>query len=204
MTKGWIHSTCLNMFKRNLHVHSCISTQSIVQYGAEIMELLKIITVSQKVPYCLLWRNASRSELYAAMHIYGGWFAPRVRHSVRMTYRPSAALRLLGNLEYPTTNSCQPINKSLSLPSVHLHRPIHISLCCVTKLLHQQWLQHICVMKGTCWVTRICSEKQFGMRLIITWHKWSTWRGDVRTSLIAHITWMTYITWRRRLHHISY
>ena len=29
---------------------------------------------------------------------YGGWLAPRPRHSVRMTYRPSAALRLLGSL----------------------------------------------------------------------------------------------------------
>ena len=29
---------------------------------------------------------------------YGGWFPPRPRHSVRMTYRPSAALRLLGSL----------------------------------------------------------------------------------------------------------
>ena len=39
----------------------------------------------------------------------------RTCHSVKMTYRPSAALRLLGSLEYPTTNSCGPINKSLSL-----------------------------------------------------------------------------------------
>ena len=29
---------------------------------------------------------------------YGGWFALCARHSVRMTYRPSAALRLLGSL----------------------------------------------------------------------------------------------------------
>ena len=29
---------------------------------------------------------------------YGGWFAPRAHHSVRMTYRPSAALRLVGSL----------------------------------------------------------------------------------------------------------
>ena len=28
----------------------------------------------------------------------GRWFAPRTRHSVRLTYRPSAALRLLGSL----------------------------------------------------------------------------------------------------------
>ena len=35
-----------------------------------------------------------------------------------MTYRPSAALRLLGALEYPTTNSCGPINKSSSLSSI--------------------------------------------------------------------------------------
>ena len=31
-------------------------------------------------------------------NVYGGWFAPRARHSVRMIYRPSAALRLLGSL----------------------------------------------------------------------------------------------------------
>ena len=29
---------------------------------------------------------------------YGGWFTPCHHHSVRMTYRPSAALRLLGSL----------------------------------------------------------------------------------------------------------
>ena len=28
----------------------------------------------------------------------GGWFVPRARHSVRMTCRPSTALRLLGSL----------------------------------------------------------------------------------------------------------
>ena len=31
-------------------------------------------------------------------NVYGGWFAPRPRQSVRMTYRPSAALWLLGSL----------------------------------------------------------------------------------------------------------
>ena len=29
---------------------------------------------------------------------YGGWFAPRAHHSMRMTYRPIPALRLLGSL----------------------------------------------------------------------------------------------------------
>ena len=54
--------------------------------------------VAQRVPIC---SNA-----------YGGWFAIRVRHSVNNT-----GLALLsgcsGALEYPTTNSCGPINKSL-------------------------------------------------------------------------------------------
>ena len=40
--------------------------------------------VAQRAPIC---SNA-----------YGGWFAPRPRHCVRMTYRPSAALRLLGSV----------------------------------------------------------------------------------------------------------
>ena len=31
-------------------------------------------------------------------NVYGCWFAPRVRHSVRLTYRPSGALQLLGSL----------------------------------------------------------------------------------------------------------
>ena len=39
---------------------------------------------------------------------------PHAHHSVRMTYRPSAALWLLGSLEYPITNSCGPVNESLS------------------------------------------------------------------------------------------
>ena len=41
--------------------------------------------------------GAVRSELLCS-NAYGDWFAPRPRHSVRMTYRPSAALRLLGSL----------------------------------------------------------------------------------------------------------
>ena len=32
-------------------------------------------------------------------NVYGGWFKPHARHSVRMTYRPSAAVRLLGRFK---------------------------------------------------------------------------------------------------------
>ena len=45
-------------------------------------------------------RGAVRSaESSICSNAYGGWFAPRPRHSVRMTYRPSAALWLLGSLK---------------------------------------------------------------------------------------------------------
>ena len=57
--------------------------------------------------------SAQRASLYT--NAYGGWFAYHARHSVRMTYRTSAALRLLRSLKYPTTNSCGPINGSVSL-----------------------------------------------------------------------------------------
>ena len=44
-------------------------------------------------------RGAVHSVASSYMQLlYGRWFAPCARHSVRMTYRPSAALRLLGSL----------------------------------------------------------------------------------------------------------
>ena len=45
----------------------------------------------------LPWRSAYCGELLCS-NAYGGWFAPRAHHSVRMTYRLSAVLRLLGSL----------------------------------------------------------------------------------------------------------
>ena len=45
--------------------------------------------LSSPVSQCVAWRAPICSN------VYGGWFAPRARHSVRMTYWPSAALRLL-------------------------------------------------------------------------------------------------------------
>ena len=43
-------------------------------------------------------RGVVRSAASSYAAVPGDWFAPRLRHSVRMTYRPSAALRLLGSL----------------------------------------------------------------------------------------------------------
>ena len=49
---------------------------------------------------------------YICSNAYGRWFVPRVRHSVRMTYRLSAALRLLGSLRISHKKfSCIMINK---------------------------------------------------------------------------------------------
>ena len=58
-------------------------------------------------------------------NVYGDWFAPHARHSVGMTYRPIVALLYgcSGALEYPTTNSCRPINKSLSLILILIYFP---------------------------------------------------------------------------------
>ena len=44
-----------------------------------------------------LWRSAYRGELLCS-NAYGRWFAPRTRHSVRMTYTSNAALQLLRSL----------------------------------------------------------------------------------------------------------
>ena len=41
---------------------------------------------------------------------YGGWFAPCACHSMKMTYRPSAALQLLGSLRI-SHNKFLPANK---------------------------------------------------------------------------------------------
>ena len=48
--------------------------------------------MSSPVAQCIVWRAPVCSNAY------GGWFMPRPRHCVRLTYRPSAALRLLGSL----------------------------------------------------------------------------------------------------------
>ena len=51
----------------------------------------------------------------------GGWFAPRARHSVRMTYIGLALLcGCSGVLEYPTTNSCGPIYESYLRGIIHM------------------------------------------------------------------------------------
>ena len=42
---------------------------------------------------------------------YGRWFTPRARHSVRMTHSLALFCSCLGALEYPTTNSYEPINE---------------------------------------------------------------------------------------------
>ena len=50
-------------------------------------------------PICLsLGGDKVCGAVRRAASSYGGWFVPRPRHSVRMTYRPSTALRLLGSL----------------------------------------------------------------------------------------------------------
>ena len=64
-------------------------------------------------------RSAASSD--AAMHMYGGWFTPRVRHSMRMTYRPSAALRLLGSVRISHNKFLRSINKSLSLLGTEIY-----------------------------------------------------------------------------------
>ena len=65
---------------------------------------MKVKTVKQN-KFCLFShfaRGVMRSAVssYVQQRVYGRWFAPRARDSVRLTYRPSAALRLLeGALE---------------------------------------------------------------------------------------------------------
>ena len=54
----------------------------------------------QRAMICLIVSHGavhSAVSSYATMRMVAG-FAPHARHSVRMTYRPSAALRLLGSL----------------------------------------------------------------------------------------------------------
>ena len=53
--------------------------------------------VRDKLSIRLPWLSAKHGELLCS-NACGGWFASRARHSVRMTYRPSAALQLLGSL----------------------------------------------------------------------------------------------------------
>ena len=65
-----------------LHIHQGILS--------ETKHAVFIALMSSPVAQC-----AAR---HAAMCTYGGWFRPHARHSVRMTYRPSAALQLLGSL----------------------------------------------------------------------------------------------------------
>ena len=64
----------------------------------ETQELRGYVQVTIHTYHChLLWRSTYRSELqYAAMRMVAGSCRPR--HSMRLTCRPSAALRLLGSL----------------------------------------------------------------------------------------------------------
>ena len=83
------------------------------------LQLLWFSIISPPVAWCIAWCVARGAPICG--NAYGGWFTPHARHSVRMTCRPSAALRLLGGcsgaLEYPTTNSCGPINESYPILS---------------------------------------------------------------------------------------
>ena len=61
------------------------------------------IVISTCTQLCLQPISSSRVAQCVARraicsNAYGGWFAPRVRHCLRTTHRPSAALQLLGSL----------------------------------------------------------------------------------------------------------
>ena len=81
--------------------------------------LLKLMVLSLSlisIPYssCRLVAQCVARQDPICSNAYGGWFAPRARHSVRMTYIGLALLcSCSGALEYPTTNSCGPINESI-------------------------------------------------------------------------------------------
>ena len=51
---------------------------------------------------------------------YGGWFAPHPRHSVRLTYRPSATLQLLGSLRISLNKFLWASKWILTLPYPYL------------------------------------------------------------------------------------
>ena len=64
-----------------------------------VMQLSSWSQVSEAFPMtCLDILCSVVSRGAVCSNAYGGWFAPRARHSMRMTYRPSAALWLLGSL----------------------------------------------------------------------------------------------------------
>ena len=75
---------------------------------------------------------------------YGGWLAPRPRHSVRMTYRPSAALRLLGSLRISHNKFLQ-ANKEI-LKSVKCSPVLHL-------MIHSPVMNHDMKLKSTLHVT---------------------------------------------------
>ena len=79
--------------------------------AGKLMLLLHSISSHLPHPTCLMGHSLSvfscgamRSVAPISSIAYGRWFAPSVRHSVRMTYRPSAALWLLGSLRISYKN----------------------------------------------------------------------------------------------------
>ena len=104
------------------------------------------ITLSP-VAQCSAWRG----ELLCSS-AYGGWFVPCARHSVRMTYRLSAALRLFGSLRISHNKFCEPINESLSL------------LC---------WILMFGLLVGT-------EQMSSSPLCILTHHFYSSWRDQTQ------------------------
>ena len=72
--------------------HHCNTTNVVQQVAITAGNNSAIRNISSAVAQC------AEQQAPICSNVYGGWFAPRAHHSVRMTYRPSAALRLLGSL----------------------------------------------------------------------------------------------------------
>ena len=85
-----------------------------------------MLYMSPPVAQCVAWRAPICSNAY------GGWFASCAHHCVSMTYyiRQELLWGCSGALEYPTTNSCGPINESLSLSlyATNLEKCIYMAM----------------------------------------------------------------------------
>ena len=75
------------MFQYALFMWIHVTHNSIYNY-IPCPAIIIIHYLSSSVAQCVA-RRVTRS---ICSNEYGRWFVPRVRHSVRMTYRPSAAL----------------------------------------------------------------------------------------------------------------
>ena len=176
------------------------------------------LILSYPVAQCV----ARRAPMFC--NAYDGWFAPPACHSVRMTYRPSTALRLLGSL-WISHNKFLPVNKwillillvlvafsfllcignaSVTRPCPPTDQPISYKCCLVWLLWVNQlslWFAWFfmwsCVWFQLPTVLSACRECFSNRSMSTSWSAWWTVDAALHVFWRHHMDSVGYVyTWR--------